>query len=147
MLFWKIDKRSQIDERFGHLREQVIKWDFEQHPCMIELKPFRYKRSLDQNSLYWMWLGEMATHFTQGTRVFTTDDMHDLMRHRFLGYTDERKVGNTVIPSQLKTTTKLNVGDMHRYLEQIDAWACERGVLLTYPDHSAYAEMKESQNA
>ena len=109
-------------------------------PTQFDWKPYKSKRSLDQNALMWAWLTHMAKHFSSKAGTFTQDDMHDLMRHKFLGY-DERKIGNTELPPQLKSTTKQNVGEMHHYLSQIDMWAATCGCLLPRPEDSIYDQM------
>ena len=109
-------------------------------PQDVTIKPHKSSRSLDQNSLMWIWLTHMAKHFSSKSGTFTQDDMHDLMRHKFLGY-DERKIGNTELPPQLKSTTKQNVGEMHHYLSQIDMWAATCGCLLPRPEDSIYDQM------
>ena len=112
-------------------------------------------RSLDQNALMWMWLTILAEHFgargiqnDSGEKV-DKDDMHDIMRHKFLGYeSGPRKIGNTVIDEhKLKSTAKLEVGEMHKYLTQIDQWAAEHGCLLPHPEDCEYERLKEAQVA
>jgi hypothetical protein len=99
-------------------------------------------RSLSQNALYWMWMGEMATHFASRGAEIDKDKAHDLMRHQHLGYEDI-VINNTVINSQLKSTTKLTKGEMHDYMEKVDAWAADHGVLLPHPEDSEYMKCIE----
>lgn len=112
-------------------------------------------RSLDQNSLMWLWLTELANHFSakgvtgETGEALGKDDMHDIMRHKFLGYeTVKRKIGQTVIEEyKLKSTADLEKGDMHQYLTQIDQWAVEHGCLLPHPEDCEYEQLREAQAA
>ena len=109
-------------------------------PIQFDWKIYKSKRSVGQNSLMWAWLEHMAKHFSGKGGTFTQEDMHDLMRHKFLGY-DERKIGSTELPPQLKSTTKQNVSEMHHYLSQVDMWAATCGCLLPRPEDSIYDQM------
>ena len=104
-------------------------------------------RSLSQNGLYWMWMAELAESFnkrTKGGAEWSKDDMHDLMRHKFLGY-EEKKIGSTELKPLLRSTTKLDKGEMHHYMTQVDVWASEVNVFLSHPEDSEYAKLIERQ--
>ena len=112
-------------------------------PLEVVVREYKAKRSLPSNNLYWSWLNELAKYFSKKGGAFNKDDMHDLMRHQFLGYED-KKVGSTSIPQQLKTTTGLSVSKMHVYMLQIDLWATEHGCYLPRPEHSDYEKYREA---
>lgn len=104
-------------------------------------------RSLSQNALYWAWMGELAVSFTNRAKdgsAWTKDDMHDLMRHQFLGY-EEKVIGKTELKPTLKSTADLDRGEMHYFMEQIDAWGAEHGVMLPHPADSEYMKLMERQ--
>tara|TARA_R110002020_G_scaffold292877_1_gene508307 strand:- start:1169 stop:1576 length:408 start_codon:yes stop_codon:yes gene_type:complete len=115
------------------------------HSLSEEAFPFRliYKngasRTLNQNGLYWQWMTKMAKYFSD-EKKFTKDDIHDLMRHKFLGYED-RVINNTVIAHQLKSTTACLTGEMFAYMEKVDAWSADMGCLLPIPEESEYKEL------
>jgi len=108
-------------------------------PVRVEVENVKERRSTSANALYWQWLTVMAKHFSRKGQVFTKDDMHDLMRHKFLGYED-KTVGKTVIAQQLKSTADLTSSGMCVYMQQIDAWAADHGCLLPRPEDNEYAE-------
>ena len=127
----------------------------------VVVREFKAKRSLPSNALYWSWLTAMGKYFS-GRKInanadcpdmdpeyeitdFNKDDMHDLMRHKFLGYQD-RKVGKATIDHQLQTTTGMSVSSMHVYMLQIDIWATEQGCYLPRPDDSDYEKYREAAN-
>ena len=103
-------------------------------------------RSISQNGLYWMWMGQLAESFNARSKdgQWSKDDMHDLMRHKFLGY-ESKTIGKTELKDILRSTTKLQKGEMHHYMTQIDAWAVEVGVFLTHPEDSEYMKLMERQ--
>jgi hypothetical protein len=140
--FIKIDSPADIDERLRHFADYLRdQWDWA-HPVRIDWKRWTNPRTLSQNNLLWMWLTEMAEHFSRKGTVYTPDDMHDLVCHKFLGYED-RRVGNTEIKHQLRGTSTLDKGEFQNFMEQIDAWAADHGLLLTHPADSEYAKLRE----
>ena len=76
---------------------------------------------------------------------WSKDDMHDLMRHKFLGY-ESKTIGKTELKDILRSTTKLDKGEMHHYMTQIDVWGTEVGVYLPHPEDSEYMKLMERQN-
>ena len=141
--FFKIDSANQIAERLEHLGNYLRSfWNFDQHSVMVEYKAYSDPRSRSQNGLYWMWMGEMAHYFSKG-QEFSQEDMHDLMRHQFLGYED-KVVGSTRIGGQLRSTTKLTKLEMSEYMAQIEAWCVDKGLRLTIPHTNEYFKYREA---
>lgn len=101
-------------------------------------------RSLSQNALYWLWMGQIAAFVNEkrGTE-FTTQEMHEWMKHTFLGYDEPKMIGRAEIPAQLKSTAKLSKNEMFYYMEKIDQYWAQLGCLLITPADSIYAEMRE----
>lgn len=130
------------DAGLRDLFRKLALWDWSK-PMSVEAKEHRQKRTIPQNSLYWMWLKEMSDYFSQKSGPYSDEEMHDLMRHQFLGYTD-RKIGSTKIEHQLISTTELETLGMSEYMQKIEAWNADHGLLLTIPDHSEYAGYREA---
>lgn len=146
MRFWKANKHN-----LREIADNFVEWALESHNWERDItwtaKPYTSSRSLSQNALAWQWFGEMAAHFSEKSgEIYSKEQMHDLMCHRFLGYRDV-VIGHTVIPQQLIGTSQLDKAQFQRFLEQVDAWACDHGVMLTYPDISEYSKMREAQTA
>lgn len=114
-------------------------------PWVVTIAPHKPKRSVSANALYWQWLTQMANHFSRKGNKYTRDDLHDVMRHKFLGSTEPRTVGRTLIPAQIRSTTGLNVSEFCEYMTRIDAWAQDQGCYLVTPEMSQYAEYKEAR--
>lgn len=103
-------------------------------------------RSLGQHGLWWMWMTEMASHFSRKGNKFNKDDMHELMKHQFLGYED-KVIGKTEIKQQLKSTTQLTKAEMHELMEKVDMWSADHGCLLPKPEDSVYSQLLEEIGA
>lgn len=112
----------------------------------VKVEEYKPPRSLSANALYWMWMSELETHFKQKGRAETKDDMHTLMRHKFLGWHEERLIGKTKIARTLRSTARLNKSEMCYYMQQVSAWAAEVGCYLTDPIESDYREFLNKQN-
>ncbi len=102
----------------------------------VIIKPWRKKRSLAQNRLYWMWLRELRDHIEQATgQHYSDDDLHDYFREKFL---DRRVVelGGDVVQVR-KSTTRLTVAQFTEYLERIERYCLTElaePLYLTRPD-------------
>jgi len=116
-------------------------------------------RSINQNDLYWMWLGEICdqanvnlpyTYFNEEIQQEETiecmvkEELHEWMCHEFLGYTTKR-IGRKDV-TQLKGTSKLLKGEMYFFMQQVDAWSHQKGYKLTIPDDSEYMKLKDKEN-
>ena len=113
--------------------------------CVVTIKAG--SRSLPQNDLYWEWMTHIADAINaQKKSDFSKEEVHDWMLHNFLGYEDAQQIGRVEIKPQLKTTTKLTVGEMHFYMSQVDAWAADCGIYLPRPEDCQYEKVKGKQN-
>lgn len=147
--FYLFNSQQELDER-GHYLFATLRKFIADHPgerVRVKWDVYSDPRSLNQNALYWMWVDRVAGHFTdKNQRNYSKDYFHVRFRHKWLGYSaltfDED--ASFIIADQLRSTTSLDKGEFHRYLEQIDAWCSDVGLLLPYPDHSEYAKLKEA---
>tara|TARA_R110000787_G_C13201087_1_gene424047 strand:- start:199 stop:645 length:447 start_codon:yes stop_codon:yes gene_type:complete len=115
--------------------------------CTVEIKAGG--RSLSQNALYWEWMNHLSEYINdkKGSE-FSKDDLHDRMRHEYLGYYPPKKIGTVELRERLKTTTNLTTGEMYHYMAQIDAWAANAiGCLLPRPEDSQYAKLKKKNES
>ena len=102
---------------------------------------WRERRSNDQNSLYWKWLGEIANQ-----QKISNDP--EIWHEIFKKYYCPAKlidVPNSK-PIEIKSTKKLDTGEMHYYLNRIEQYCIDRGYLLTIPMNCEYLELMERQN-
>lgn len=121
-----------------HILQMLIRDFFGSHDCdkaIIEIMEDKDSRSTKQNRLYWEWINVIGTE-----TGYTKDETHMLLRDKFLGYNEvTTKKGETI--KELKSTTKLKVGEMKDYLEQIDIFASEYGIVLPRPEDLYYESM------
>jgi len=127
MLLKRIVSSQQfLDQTYNDLTE-LLKRHGHYH---IEVK--EGQRSLNQNSLYWQWIGDIAP-------------AHDLMRHLHLGYRKVPKMGATQVPDQLKSTTDCSASEMAEYMTKVDAWCVQYlNLMLPRPEDSEYAKYREA---
>jgi hypothetical protein len=121
-----------------HIIESMIVSHFSQFPeddkAIIEIKQDKDSRSTKQSRLYWEWVTLLGSE-----TGYTKDEMHTIMRDKFLGYNEVTT--KTGVIKELKSTTKLKVGEMKDYLEQIDIFASEYGIMLPRPEDLYYESM------
>ena len=115
-------------------------------PVVIKWAILGDKRSKMANSLYWMWLGIMAESFTKRLKEdYGKDDMHFLMRSRFLG-TEDIVVGNTVEKNQLKSTRGMESTPFCEYMTKVELWSIEQGIILPHPPANEYTDYWQAQH-
>lgn len=133
-----IGEHESIDRRVveigNELKATCGKRDF---PIEVIFKKAKSKRSISQNALYWEWMSQMGVFFSRNGIKMDKEKSHELMQHTFLGYREWTTPKGELIRT-LKTTTALSVGEFSHYLSQIDAWAAEKGLMLTRPEDNDY---------
>ncbi len=95
-----------------------------QYNISISLK--REKRSIQQNRLYHLWLNCISSE--TGNDV---DALHDYFKDRFLSrkveiFGDECSVGTS--------TTKLNTAEFTAFLDKVQQFAANEGIILPNPE-------------
>ena len=119
--------------------ESLVKTFFKDNPkvekAVISLKEDRMNRSQRQNALLWMWYKVIGDE-----TGYTQHAMHDVLRDQFLGYREVKKKDGSVL-KVLKSTTELNVDQMKDYLNEIDMFAREWGIMLPMPEDLYYESM------
>ena len=152
--FWLVKNKDELVERlqnFGRWAKE--NWDWEKPMCW-KAQEFKPLRSYSQNNLFHVWCREMAEFFRErGVMVTVTDDdgdhrepmteqdAKDILKLRFLG-TYEMSVGKTVIPNKVKSTSKLNTGEMFHFMEQVHAWLIDNGVPISDPEDSEFRKLQ-----
>ena len=102
------------------------------------------KRSLSQNATMWMWLTEIAQQTKQkGYGDYDPEDMHEYFKSKFC-VDKSLTIGKTTI--QVKSTKKLDKGEMTFYMNQIHQWAINAGFRLSMPEDSEYYQSMQQQN-
>lgn len=108
------------------LRDKIAK--LEDGYYNFEIEEWKDSRSLQQNRLFWSWMTIMGNH-----HGMTKDEMHDEMIDRFAPVYTRRTIEGK--PKQEKMgTSKMNVKQMHEFMQQVDQFAAEWGTVLPQPD-------------
>lgn len=137
--FWKIDNPDQIKERLSFF-ERYLRgdWDWSK-PVAWQVKPYSNPRSKNANALFHVWCRELSVYFTKGNVSLTEEEAKELMKYHFLG-TEDRVIGKTVIEGQLRRTSKLDSGEMKQFMDQVLAWAADKGCPLSQPEDNEYVQ-------
>ncbi len=113
--------------------------------CYVQVERYESPRSLKANRLYWMWLEQISKHLTAKGHSTNKRDLHDLMRHKFLGWSKARMVGKTEIGATLKSTRDLKPKEFCYFMEQVEHWAHDVGCIVKTPFESEYQQFLEKQ--
>ncbi|AQV70746.1 TPA: hypothetical protein RLT95_000349 [Escherichia coli] len=109
----------------------------------IKISEYREKRTLSQNNLMWVWNAEIAAQLSAASAEnFTPEEVHEWLKDIFC---PAKRVTIFNITRCVKSTRQLDIGDMHKYLTDIDQWAHQKGLRLTIPDNCEYLDLKERQ--
>ncbi|WP_276724166.1 YbcN family protein [Pantoea septica] len=136
---------------FSAIGQQILPMLDSGETYRLIIKPWREKRSLNQNALSHMWYSEISDWLIRRGKTFASPEwVKDAMKHTYLGYVEREMVdvvtGETTVIRSLRHTSDLDTGDMHFYLTQVEGWALSLGCKLTVPADSEYMNLKEKQN-
>lgn len=110
----------------------------------IKISEYRERRSLPQNSLLWKWNTEIAAQLTAtGADRFSDEEVHEWLKDM---YCPAKPVTISGMTRYVKSTRRLDIGEMQKYLTDIDQWAHQKGLRLTIPDVCEYRELQRRQN-
>ncbi len=122
------------------------------HPKLsVTIKPYKPKRSLSQNSLSHVWYKEISDYLIRSGREFCTEAwVKESLKATYLGfevteYTDVL-TGEKTKRETLRHTSRLDKGEMHHFLQRVEAWASQFGLILTTPEDSEYMKLKRKQD-
>ena len=133
---------------FSAIGQQILPMLDSGETYRLIIKPWREKRSLNQNALSHMWYSEISDWLIRRGKDFASPEwVKDAMKHTYLGYVEREMVdvgtGETTLIRSLRHTSDLDTGDMHFYLTQVEGWALSLGCKLTVPADSEYMKLKE----
>lgn len=96
-------------------------------PYFAEIKQIRHRRTIDQNSLYWLWLKCLQDETGEDK-----ERLHEYFKARYLGVSTVEVFGVDVQMSA--STTKLDTKEMTHYLDRIQQFAlADWGIALPNP--------------
>lgn len=150
---WIARNPGQLRERLEffrkHLEEQNV-W-----PICWTAKKYTDPRSVDQNALYWLWVTHFAQHLLDKNRI-TADEKESMaytLQRRcyaargweWLIETPTDLVTGEEGKPQRRSTKKFLKGEFTMYLEWVQQFAAERGLILE--SLGEYRELQERQVA
>ena len=140
---YKVNRPDEIEVRLGHIADRLKVWDYT-NPCNIKLTPYRNPRSISQNSMFHAWCKYLSEQVIEKDASYTKENIKLLLKQLFLG-TEEIQVGKTIIKDQLRHTSKLDIGEMHHFLNEVYNWAFELGFSLPIDPQSEYRKLNQQQ--
>ncbi len=116
-------KRYKVtsEEELEHLRKQIGELDLSQ-AWEVEVKPFAFNRSVQQNRRYWKLIQELGSYLG-----YDEGEMHELMKYKFLSYKQEMLGDEMVV---IPSTSKLTIKEFVDYLSKVERFASTLGFNL-----------------
>jgi hypothetical protein len=90
---------------------------------VMEVKPEKKSRSLEQNDLYWKWVTEIGIEHGN-----FKDDQHEILMRKLMKPRIFEADGEVY---EIYSTKKLSVKEMSEYLNAVSMWAGTQGILLS----------------
>lgn len=118
----------------------------------LQVKPWREKRSLSQNALFHMWMGEISEYLIKSGRTDATPEwVKRNLKKTYLGceevtYTDFI-TGAKETSWEPRHTSLLDTGEMHIFMCKVEAWCAQFGLVLTIPQSSEFQVLRDKQEA
>ena len=108
-------------EELEHVRKQIGELDLTKQ-WEIEVKPFAFNRSIEQNKRYWKLIGELGSFLG-----YDEGEMHELMKYKFLSYKQEMLGDEMVV---VPSSSKLTIKEFVEYLSKVERFASTLGFQL-----------------
>jgi hypothetical protein len=127
---------TKIICRSNHLKQRAISL-IEGLPLQetheVVIRPYKSKRSLEQNNTMWLWIDRIRVHIGDSTgKFYSSEQVHEWLKEKFLP-TNIVEIGGLAVKCAA-TTTKLNTKEMAEYLTMIEQFcAAELGLFLPLP--------------
>ena len=109
------------EETLEHARRQIGELDLTK-AWEVEIKPFAFNRSTEQNKRYWALIKELGDFLG-----YDEGEMHELMKYKFLSYKQEMLGDEMVV---IPSTSKLTIKEFVSYLSQVERFAVSLGFKL-----------------
>jgi hypothetical protein len=133
----KVEKPEGVEQACRFLSNRINQvWDGKE-PIEVLFRVWKNPHTRSQQALYRIWCREMGKAFGH-----SEDDMHDLMRYKFLGNVCVT-IGTEEV-WRLPSTNSLSKQEMSEYMNKVEVWALERGVQVPIPADNEYATYREA---
>jgi hypothetical protein len=109
----------------------------------VTIVQWREKRSLNQNSLLWLWMAELSKQAHVNGKKFSGEVWAEFFKKY---YCPDKLIDMPLgEASTVKSTTNLDTSEMHHYLNKIQAWCMSECYSLTIPENSEYQQLLDKQ--
>lgn len=88
------------------------------HPLVIEFKPEKTKRNLQQNRYYWAMLRQIEEQAWIEGRQYSSEIWHEAAKRRFIGLVDLPGGGSMALSS-----AELSTAEFAEYVTRVEVWA------------------------
>ena len=118
----------------------------------LQLKDWREKRSLSQNSLSHVWYKEISDYLIKSGRTDATPAwVKRNLKKTYLGYEEvtytDFITGEKTTTWEPRHTADLDTGEMHIFLVKVEMWCAQFGLALTIPNGCEYQQLRDKQEA
>ena len=116
-------KRYKVtsEEELEHVRKQIGELDLS-NAWEVEVKPFAFNRSVQQNRRYWKLIQELGSYLG-----YDEGEMHELCKYKFLSYKQDMLGDEMVV---IPSTSKLAIKEFVDYLANVENFAVSLGFKL-----------------
>ena len=126
----KYDLKTEANEAKEYLLKLIDK------NCVVEITKKLKKRTVNQNSLYWLWL-TCIEHETGNDK----DDLHEFFKNKWIISENKEVLGEYI--NIKPSTTKLDTVKFKQYLDKIQIFAStELSISLPNPEDKAFEEFE-----
>ena len=109
------------EEELEHARKQIGELDLSK-AWEIEVKPFSFNRSVEQNKRYWKLITELGSFLG-----YDEGEMHELMKYKFLSYKQEMLGDEMVV---IPSSSNLTIKEFVDFLSKVEHFASTLGFNL-----------------
>ena len=109
------------EEELEHVRKQIGELDLSK-AWEVEVKPFAFNRSTEQNKRYWALIKELGSFLG-----YDEGEMHELMKYKFLSYKQEMLGDEMVV---IPSSSNLTIKEFVDFLSKVEHFAIELGFTL-----------------
>lgn len=109
------------------------------HCWEVNIKPYKRKRSLEQNALLWMWYGVIQRHLEESVgQIASAWELHEHFVALLCPARTIEIAGEAT--AVRKSTSQMTVGEMSEYLNRLEMYCADRlDLILPRPLEYRYA--------
>ncbi|HFC8542702.1 TPA: recombination protein NinB [Neisseria weaveri] len=97
----------------------------------IVIRPYKSKRSIEQNKRLWKIYQEIADNVWVEGRRYDAETWHEYFKGKLIGYNERLLPNGDTLKTPISTTT-LNTAEMTEYQNKIQAWGARRGIIWEF---------------